>query len=62
MDVARGRDVSWLWLGVGVEGCTLDVAGGRDGPWMWLGVGVKGWTLDIAGGRGGGMDLGCGWG
>ena len=34
MDVARGRDGPWIWLGVGMEGCTLDVAGGRDGPWM----------------------------
>ena len=39
MDVARGRDVSWLWLGVGVEGCTLDVAGVK-GAWI-SGVRVK---------------------
>ena len=49
MEVAGGRDVSWLWLGVGVEGWTLDVAGGGGGPWMWLGVGMEGWSMDVAG-------------
>ena len=44
LDVAGGRDVPWMWLGVGVDGYTLDVAWGRDAcgwglgwmdvPWM----------------------------
>ena len=47
--MAGGRDVPWMWLGVGVNGYTLDVAGGRDGPWMWLALGMEGWTMDVAG-------------
>ena len=55
--MAGDRDVSWLWLGVGVEGWTLDVAGGGGGPWMWLGEGMD---PDVARGGGRGMHHGGG--
>ena len=36
-----------MWLGVGVEGCTLDVAEARDGPWMWLGLKMPGCGMRV---------------
>ena len=42
VDVTGGRDVPWLWLGVGVERWTLDVARGRG----------RGMHYGVAGGRG----------